>query len=228
MTTILEASRTKIDTRARRLPDLNRMPIPKFLDEAKGFESVAQFRDLHKSASDAIASYRRAEASIDQAATADAEAEAAALIDGKPKPARKATAKAIADADAAFADAHAAILASNSVRPQVFDAIRGKAGGELAAEASTTTEARRIAALNHLVRAADEIAGMQQTAAIPDWIAEIRSKNNLDLAVGPMPSPRMGSPIVTADGTSPAQLAGELMAALENLGRESVAEQVAA
>lgn len=220
MNQTLEGTRTPVNTRKRQLPELNRMPIPTFLNEAKGFECVAKFRELHRAASEAVATYRKAEANIDLAATADAEAEADALIAGKPTPKRTATAKAMAEADSAFADAHAAILASNRVRPQVFAAIQGAQGKALADESSTHTEANRLTALDHVGRAAEAIAAMQQTASIPTWIDEVKARSNIDLAVGPMPSPRTGAPMVTADGTSPAQLAGELMAALEQLGRE--------
>lgn len=227
MTTALRTTHTDANPMTRQLPDLHRLALPKWLDDAPGFEIVTKYREIAKNASDARAELIRAEQAITDTSTEVANTKADALIAGDPAPKSTAVEKAKANAEKAYADAHAAVLAANKMRAQVLDTIVGQAGDDLIADHTKRVEAARLALTNHLDRAADALAEMQTLAAGPRWIAEIKDRKPIDRALRSMPSPRPDLPLTTPTGANPLQLIDGLLAFAHAAG-EDEGGQVAA
>jgi len=196
----------------RQLPDLHRLLLPKYLDGAPGFEIVGRYREIAKEASDARIELSKAEQAIHTASDEVANARADARIAGDPDPKSTAVDKAKANAEKAYADAHAVTLAANKMRAQVIEAIVGDAAEKFTASGATRKEAARLKCVKLLEGAADALGEMQEIEARSRWFAQVKDRTPLDRALRPMPSPRPDVPMLTPTGADPVQLIDVLLA----------------
>lgn len=156
------------------LPLLKTDRIPEAISAAPAFATIVKrYNEINEQARQLQEAYAVSLRKINEARTADVQAGADALIEGE-KPGKSSETAAIEAATKAHAAASAATVASNNLRRQIIDMVKGETGSETFAHYNS--EARSTARginedLDRVATSLRELAELQHTVK---WIAEVR------------------------------------------------------